>query len=232
MMNPLTQIESPSMQGITYVYMRGFLEQNQARNGILPVGYMFSHGLVTEELDQVEVLSGLSGFIYGASGVGGIINYVTKKPTEEQLNAITLGNTSGSNTYLHGDFGGQFDDEGTLGYRINLVTQDGETHIKQQNIKRNSVSIALDWQITDNLIIEINGNKRDHQVLGQQATWYMADDSIVRPDADSIDNSILWSQPWVEANWDSERLGASVKMATNQRPLFSSELPKRRSINK
>ena len=211
MMNPLTQLNRPSMmQGKATVFMRGFEQGKLARNGILPQGFVYSQGLVMEEVAQVEVLSGLSGFIYGASGVGGIINYVTKKPTDERLNALTFGNTSGSNIYLHGDFGGQFDDDGTFGYRVNLVTQDGETHIEHNNIKRNSVSVSLDWQITDNLIIEINGNKRDHQVLGEQPDWYMADDSVQRPDANSIDNSLLWNQPWVESNWDSERLGASV----------------------
>jgi iron complex outermembrane receptor protein len=210
-MNPLTQLARPTMlYGNAQVWMRGFRQGNLARNGILPQGYMDQSGLVMEEVAQVEVLTGLSGFIYGASGVGGIVNYVTKKPTDERFNAITLGNTSGSNVYLHGDFGGQFDDDGTFGYRVNLVTQDGETHINQQNIKRNSVSIALDWQITDNLIVEINGNKRDYQVLGSQPEWYMANDSVIRPDADSIDNSLLWNQPWFETSYDSEKLGASL----------------------
>ena len=107
MMNPLTQLNRPSMmQGKATVFMRGFEQGKLARNGILPQGFVYSQGLVMEEVAQVEVLSGLSGFIYGASGVGGIINYVTKKPTDERLNALTFGNTSGSNIYLHGDFGG------------------------------------------------------------------------------------------------------------------------------
>ena len=210
MMNPLTQLNRPTMmQGMATVFMRGFEQGNLARNGVLPQGYVAGQGLVMEEVAQVEVLTGLNGFIYGASGVGGIINYVTKKPTAERFNTITFGNTSDSNVYLHGDFGGQFDDEGTFGYRINLVTQDGETHINQQNIKRDSISVAFDWQITDNLIVKINGNKRDHKVLGEQPNWIMAND-VSRPDADSIDNSSLWNQPWIESNWDSERLGASL----------------------
>ena len=214
-MNPLTQLNEPSMQaGMVEVFMRGFEQSSQARNGVKPQGYTSSQGLVMEEVAQIEILTGLSGFIYGASGVGGVINFVTKKPTDERLNTITLGNTSGSNMYLHGDFGGQFDDEGTFGYRINLVTQDGETHIKQQNIKRNSVSVSFDWQITDNLVLEINGNKRDHQVLGTQPEWFMAD-SVTRPDANNINNSILWSQPWIEDIWNGERLAANLNWQLN-----------------
>ena len=96
-----------------------------------------------EQTAQIEVLTGLSGFFYGASSIGGTINYVSKKPTDERINKLTFGNTSGSNLYLHGDFGGQFDENGTFGYRLNVVTQDGDTHVEHKSIKRNSLGLSI-----------------------------------------------------------------------------------------
>ncbi|WP_419673216.1 hypothetical protein [Aliarcobacter butzleri] len=44
-----------------------------------------------EELERMEVLNGLSGFLYGVGYVGGAANYVTKKPTLERLTNVTVG---------------------------------------------------------------------------------------------------------------------------------------------
>ena len=42
-----------------------------------------------EDLERVEVFSGLSGFLYGAGNVGGTVNYILKRPTSYYLNDVT-----------------------------------------------------------------------------------------------------------------------------------------------
>ena len=126
-LNPVMQFTRPTTQNDNAeAAMRGFKNSTTARDGISRQKWNYSHGVLMEETASVEILTGLSGFIYGVGNIGGTINYVTKKPTAERLNSITLGNTSGSNVYIHGDFGGQFDEQGAFGYRVNLVSQDGE----------------------------------------------------------------------------------------------------------
>jgi iron complex outermembrane receptor protein len=49
-----------------------------------------------EMFEQVEVLKGLSGFMYGFGSPGGIINYVTKRPTDDTFFATDLGYASGA----------------------------------------------------------------------------------------------------------------------------------------
>jgi len=217
-LNPVMQFTRPTTQNDNAeAAMRGFKNSTTARDGISRQKWNYSHGVLLEETASVEVLTGLSGFIYGVGNIGGTINYVTKKPTEERLNSITLGNTSGSNIYLHGDFGGQFDDEGTFGYRVNLVSQDGETHIEHQNLQRNSVSLAFDWQVNDDLLIGIDGNKRDYELDGRQPYWSLGKDAstdnglVARPDAKSLDSDTLWGQKWTTQYHDSQRLGANVQ---------------------
>ena len=125
------------------------------------------------------------------------------------MNNITFGNTSGSNLYLHGDFGGQFDDEGTFGYRINVVTQDGDTHVEHQNLQRDSIALVLDWQVNDDLLIEVSGSKRDSQLKGRQPYWWI-DDTKGRPAAKDIDPNKLWAPKWNEHSHNSHRLGTRV----------------------
>ena len=138
-----------------------------------------------------------------------------KKPTDERINKLTFGNTTGSNLYLHGDFGGQFDADGTFGYRLNVVTQDGDTHVDHQSLQRNSLALVLDWQVNDDLLIAVNASKRDYQVDGGQGSWGMGDIES-RPAAKDIDSNKLWSQKWITQELNSHRLGATIDWAINK----------------
>lgn len=214
-MNPVTQFSWPQAQNDTpYVYTRGFRAGTSSKNSVTRDGY--DHGISTADVAKVEVLTGMSGFLYGAGNIGGLVNYVSKRPTDERFNAITLGNTSGSNLYAHGDFGGRIDQDGNFGYRVNLLTQDGETATKDQDAERNFASVALDWQATQNLLIQIDGSYRDYNLNGRQAYWSLGDDEnqesgkAIRPDADDIDSDKIWGQKWTYQHTKTERLGANL----------------------
>ncbi len=214
-MNPVTQFSWPQAQNdAPYIYTRGFQTGTSSRNGVTRDGY--DHGVSMADVARVEVLTGMSGFLYGAGNIGGMVNYVSKRPTEERFNAITVGNTSGSNLYAHGDFGGRFGHNGDFGYRINLLTQDGETAVKDQDAERDFASLALDWQATDHLLIQIDGSYRDYQLNGRQAYWSLGNDEsqpsgkAIRTDADDIDSDLLWGQTWAYQNTKTERLGANL----------------------
>ena len=212
--NPITQVSSAhSLNNHSTPYMRGFYS-SMAHNGISRNSWSNGIDIVMEELAQIEVLTGLSGFFYGDSSIGGTVNYVDKQPTDERMNNISFGNTSGSNLYLHGDFGGQFDENGTFGYRLNVVTQDGNTHVDHENIKRNSIGLVVDWQISDDVLIAISANKRDYQQNSRPGFWDLG--GISRPAAKDIDSNKLWSQKWAGQNHKSQRLGASINWTINE----------------
>jgi iron complex outermembrane receptor protein len=211
---PVIQLNHPQGSGTSYATMRGFQNQTVAHNGISSEKWSYAQDIVMEQTAQIEVLTGLSGFFYGSSGIGGTINYVSKKPTDERLNKLTFGNTTGSNLYLHGDFGGQFDENGTFGYRLNVVTQDGDTHVDHRSLQRNSLALVLDWQVNNDLLIAVNASKRDWQLDGEQAYWSMGD--ISRPAAKDIDANKFWSQKWTNIELNSQRLGTTIDWAINE----------------
>lgn len=210
-MNPVTQLHWPQTQNDSpYVSMRGFTVPTHARNGISRQKWNFAHGTTMEEVERMEVLTGLSGFLYGGGNVGGIVNFVTKRPTHERLNSITLGNTGGQNHYVHGDFGGRIDDAGRFGYRINAVAQDGETRIKHQTNQRTFISGAFDWQVTDNLLLEFDALRRDYRLEGRQAYWYLAP-GVERPKASQLDSTKTWGQKWTMQDIESQRVGLNAR---------------------
>jgi len=214
-MNPVTQFSWPQAQNDSpYIYTRGFQTGTSSRNGVTRDGY--DHGVSMADVAKVEVLTGMSGFLYGAGNIGGMVNYVSKRPTDERFSAVTVGNTSGANAYVHGDLGGRLGHDGDFGYRMNVLTQDGETAVAQQHAERNFVSLALDWQATDDLLIQLDGSFRDYQLNGRQGYWSLGKDQTqasgkaIRPDADDVDSDLLWGQTWAYQNTKTERFGANL----------------------
>ncbi|MBP0597152.1 TonB-dependent receptor [Herbaspirillum sp. LeCh32-8] len=107
--------------------------------------------LPMEMFERVELLKGLSGFMYGFGSPGGIMNYVLKRPTEEKQFSVDVGYKSGSLFSEHIDVGGRAGDDQRLGYRVNLVHEQGGTYFTGGELKRDAASLALDLKLTNDL---------------------------------------------------------------------------------
>jgi iron complex outermembrane receptor protein len=132
------------------VMVRGlFLDQtNSVKINGLPTE-SFSVNLPLETMAQVQLLKGASGFLYGFAQPGGIINYVTKKPTESTLVSADVGYTSDQDFSEHVDLGGRLSND-RFGYRFNVVNEAGNTYTGS-HINRNAVSASLDAKLADGL---------------------------------------------------------------------------------
>ncbi|MGY8831733.1 MAG: TonB-dependent siderophore receptor [Pseudomonadales bacterium] len=209
-LSPATQFTSPVSAGYaSAVSMRGF--SGSGNLSIANDGLRFSNsydgGNFIEEMERLEILTGLSGFLYGPASPGGLVNYVLKRPTYERYNSVTLGNAGGENYYLHGDFGGPIDDAGVFAYRVNVLTQDGETAIDLQKRRREMISVALDWNVSDDLQIQFDASHKKTETRGLSSYWYFGDQSL-RPDAKDLDNDKLYSQKWAFSDSEHDRVGS------------------------
>lgn len=209
-LSPATQFTSPVSAGYaSAVSMRGF--SGSGNLSIANDGLRFSNsydgGNFIEEMERLEILTGLSGFLYGPASPGGLVNYVLKRPTYERYYSVTLGNAGGENYYLHGDFGGPIDDAGVFAYRVNMLTQDGETALDLQKRRREMISVALDWNVSDDLQIQFDASHKKTETRGLSSYWYFGDQSL-RPDAKDLDNDKLYSQKWAFSDSEHERVGS------------------------
>ncbi len=201
--NPSTVSQTPQGTGwAPMVKIRGFSSYDRAEDGLRRA---FGFATSLEDKERVEVLSGLSGFLFGAASPGGMVNYVSKRPTADRLNSVTLGNYGGSQYYVHGDFAGPVDAGGRVGYRLNVVRQNGETAVDDQKIDRSLVSAALDLRPTDRLTLELNASYSDYRMDAPTAYWTFREGvpRIKAPDA-----SKNWSQPWIEDRIESRKWSA------------------------
>lgn len=106
-----------------------------------------------EMFESVEVLKGLSGYMYGFGSPGGIVNYVSKRPTTEKSFSAALGYQEGGAIKEHIDMGGHLGEEGSLGYRLNLLHEDGDVKEESGSINRDAAGLNLEWRVNQDLAL-------------------------------------------------------------------------------
>lgn len=208
--SPTTRIQTPQVSGwAPMVNMRGFTTYDTAEDGLRR---SYSHASNLEDKERIEVLTGLSGFLYGAAAPAGMINYVYKRPTIDRLNSVTVGTYGAEQKYIHGDFGGRIDPEGQAGYRLNIVRQGGDTAIDDQSIDRFLASGAFDWDITDRLKLELNASYGKYDTDVPNSYWAFASGV---PHGAAPDASKNWSQPWIRDEFEKKRFSGKLTYELN-----------------
>lgn len=148
----VTEVNSYSSGWSTPVSIRGL--KLDETNGYKVNGYSVSAwgGEFPVELAQnVMALKGLSGLMYGFATPGGIINYQTKQPTEENLLSTKIGYRSAGILSASLDAGGRVGEDKQLGYRFNIVKEKGETY-NGSDADNLATALALDYRILPNLV--------------------------------------------------------------------------------
>ncbi|MEV9527140.1 TonB-dependent receptor [Aliarcobacter butzleri] len=221
--NPTIQMaRNQSQNNNGFAMLRGFSTNTAAFDGIKRERGQFTHNTNPEEYEKIETITGLSGFLYGSSSIGGIMNYIPKRPTLKPEHSITVGNGGGKNGYYsHVDLGGPLTENGKLGYRLNAVSQDNDTHVEHQRVERKLVNLALDYRVTDNLLIQGTVSDSDYRLDGRQPYWYLAK-GAKRPSASSIDSNKLWGQKWTYNDGEVRRYSTNVLWNINDNIAFRS----------
>ncbi len=196
--SPLVQTgQSQDVNNIAQATIRGFNVARAYVNGVQ--NNNLGQGVFVEEIENLEIFNGLSGFLFGASPVGGLINYELKGPTEDDLRNVTVGNYGASQYFAHLDLGGTVDPGGTVGYRLNLLTQDGNTPIDEQSLRRWMISGAMDWRPTDDLAFELFLSTKNYHLDGRQFQFFLGGD-VPAP----VDGSKLYAPRETYLDTDSD----------------------------
>ena len=207
--NPLVQVNYGfNRTGSGWVSMRGFSGIPAREDGVRANSAQY--GVFLENVDRVEAISGLSGFLYGPTDIGGVINYILKRPTAQPLSNVTIGDFGGSNYYIHGDFGGPLGKDDKFGYRLNFLDQNGGTSIAGQSIKRQLVSGAVDWHIADNALFQFDAS---HSYAYTHGVTTAILPSGATPAAPSLDH--LLSPSWAYNEVTSNDYGTKLTWNIN-----------------
>lgn len=110
---------SISMRGLTGDYTLILVDGIRQNNhgDIYPNnfgGNAFNHIPPLETIDRIEVIRGPASTLYGADALGGVINVITKKHTEDWSGAVTFGRSLQTNENFGDDFTTDFSATGPL----------------------------------------------------------------------------------------------------------------------
>ncbi|MDR4305609.1 TonB-dependent siderophore receptor [Chelatococcus sambhunathii] len=78
-------------------------------------------------LESISILKGPASAIYGASASAGIIDLISKRPTDYKFGEVEVQGGSFERKQGNFDFGGPLNEEGGVSYRITALFRDAET---------------------------------------------------------------------------------------------------------
>ncbi|MBV9507705.1 MAG: TonB-dependent receptor [Acidobacteriia bacterium] len=133
--------------------LQGSNMQNDRKDGM---GIAVTTPSAMEEYEQVEILSGVGGPLYGPANPSGMFNFVTKRPTPEPLREFELEYEGHSVATFHTDLAGRAGPRNMFGYRTNLVLGDGNGYVTGSQLRRQLAAGAGDIRITRNTVLEGN----------------------------------------------------------------------------
>jgi iron complex outermembrane receptor protein len=136
--------------------IRGMEVQNRTNyrlNGSLPL--MNFSQVPMEDKERIEVLKGASALYYGFTSPSGIINYVTKRPTDAPMATVGLMMDQYGSAVASADVSERFGEEKQLGIRMNSAGGSLGSYLDDvDNGNRSFVSMALDWRVNDRLTLK------------------------------------------------------------------------------
>ena len=148
--------------GNSFINVRGI---SQARNSEMSVAVLVDGVLMPNpaqfnqqlfDIEQIEVLRGPQGALYGRNAIGGAITIVTKQPTDELAGQFELGADSGPGYTARGTISGPLGASETLKYRLSGSYVDTDGYIDNPFLgeeadpyKDVSGRLKLLWEPTD-----------------------------------------------------------------------------------
>ncbi|MEH2275547.1 MAG: TonB-dependent siderophore receptor [Nostoc sp.] len=147
-------------QSFGNISVRGFTAQ-QTVNGGLSGAADFSN------VEQVEVLRGPAAVLFGAGGLGGIINITTKQPLFDPF--YELGLNVGSDSFYRGtaDLSGPLTQNRNLRYRLNIALQDAYDSQNFSSSQDLFIAPTITWDISDDTKLTLN-----FEYLNQPSKFY------------------------------------------------------------
>lgn len=152
----LPLMEFQEMQGpeIMRPETRGMQGSNMQNTRMDGMGIVVTGANSLETVQQIEVLNGLGGALYGPANPSGMFNFVPKRPTEQPLRRLAISYDDRAVGTIHGDIGGRLGAARRFGYRVNLLASDGAAFVKDSRLARHLVSLAADARPFDRTVFE------------------------------------------------------------------------------
>lgn len=188
---------------------RGFDIKSTQLDGI---GLPNSWGLVTGVMEsygyeEVEVIRGANGQLTGIGNAGGTINYVRKRPTNENEGEVAVALGSDALKRLEADYSVLLTESGSWAARVVAVLEDSESYLDGLEDDHTYLSVIVDGQVTDNSTVTFGASYQDANSDG--IMWGGLPLAYANGTQADFDASTSPTQDWTM--WDTENISAFVE---------------------
>jgi iron complex outermembrane receptor protein len=150
-----------------------------------------------ENKERVEFLKGIAGVESGVTTAGGLINFVTKRPSP--IKAMDLATDHRGSAFGDTDLGWILGDAKQVGTRFNLAGERIASYVNGANGWRGMGAGAADWHITPAATLKTDFEYQ-HKVERSVCGYQLLGGTTV-PDLDKISPAtMLGFQPWAKPN--------------------------------
>ena len=175
----------------------GLTAPMQSINGTLPNLIAF---------DRVEVLRGPSGLFDSSGEMGGVVNFVRKRPTKELQGAFNLGYGTRDYYVVDGDVSAPLNSSGTVRGRIVAQTSGESPRPAKNNNHHETFYGALDWDISPSTTLGLGYLYQQRKITPFNGLPTEGDGSLLPlPDQTFVGSS------WNDFTMDSHDVFADLK---------------------
>ena len=196
-LTPSVTIVQTQNPGNSFITIRGV---SQARNSDMPVAVVVDGVLMTNpaqfnqqlfDIQQIEVLKGPQGALYGRNAIGGAISIVTQEPADEFEAKVRLGADSGPGYMAQGAISGPIGDSDTLSYRASLSFSDTDGFLENEYLntqadpyRDSSARVRFNWHPSD----QVSGDFRySSSEIDTTALYFVINNDFGMTSANHID---------------------------------------------
>lgn len=176
------------------------------RDGLLTNVYA---DIPLENMERVDVLKGLSGFLYGVGEPSGLVNYILKRPTRRAFTSVDAEVRSFAGRYMHIDSSGATDQSRALAFRVNMAAEEQGDFMHAGDLSRAMASVALDMQLAPGTLLRLDADHQRKKLAAQPVIGPRSDATVVP--AESFDPRTLLGQPWGQYRTEASNLGLRLE---------------------
>lgn len=154
-------------------------------------------------LERIDVLKGPASVLYGQTSPGGVVNMVSKRPTDTPQHEIEVQTGSRGREQIATDHSGPIDDEGIWSYRLTGVTKRADTQIDHTEEQRIAIAPSLTWRPDDDTSLTVLASYQKDP-SSYYTGWVPAQGSVLGSSTGKISRHFNPGEPSVDA-YDREQ---------------------------
>lgn len=131
--------------------IRGFITNNTLRDGFLR-----GSGTDSVNIDRIEVVEGPNALLYGTGNFGGVVDYITKAPSDHQSGMFTASYGSFDFARATLDTTGPLSKSAHIDYRLDAAWETSGTQVDFQRNKHVFIAPSFSWKPTPTTTITVD----------------------------------------------------------------------------